>query len=238
MVSAASFPATCAARRAASGRTRPAACTDKPPISRSPATGRKPRPKGRPSAGNRSVPKHTDHPKTTEFQRFRTGVTDYLYRYYDPVTGRWPSRDPIGENGGINLYGFVGNDGLNKWDILGLEGDEPGKPYKECRLLKATPLAHGGVRRRWTTTSWGGLVVTEHVERYITLRECKFRCYHENTDSCPSLPCKNGNCRRDHGVEVTPRTNSNNPNRSCASCASIAEEVRKKSIVSGQTVVR
>jgi RHS repeat-associated protein len=32
-----------------------------------------------------------------------TGVTDYLYRYYDPVTGRWPSRDPIGEQGGMNF---------------------------------------------------------------------------------------------------------------------------------------
>jgi RHS repeat-associated protein len=49
-----------------------------------------------------------------------TGVTDYGYRYYDPVTGRWPSRDPIGEEGGINLYGFVGNDGINWLDILGL----------------------------------------------------------------------------------------------------------------------
>ena len=31
----------------------------------------------------------------------------------------WPSRDPIGEMGGLNLYGFVGNDGVNQWDILG-----------------------------------------------------------------------------------------------------------------------
>jgi RHS repeat-associated protein len=44
----------------------------------------------------------------------------YGYRYYDPVTGRWPSRDPIEEEGGINLYGFVGNDGVNKRDLLGL----------------------------------------------------------------------------------------------------------------------
>jgi hypothetical protein len=36
------------------------------------------------------------------------------------MTGRWPSRDPIEEDGGVNLYGFVGNDGVNKWDILGL----------------------------------------------------------------------------------------------------------------------
>ncbi|MCC5789528.1 MAG: hypothetical protein JJT75_07830 [Opitutales bacterium] len=28
--------------------------------------------------------------------------------------------DPIGERGGLNLYGFVGNDGVNAWDVLGL----------------------------------------------------------------------------------------------------------------------
>ena len=32
----------------------------------------------------------------------------------------WPSRDPIEEAGGYNLYGFVGNDGVNSWDMLGL----------------------------------------------------------------------------------------------------------------------
>jgi hypothetical protein len=54
------------------------------------------------------------------------GVTDYLYRYYDPLTGRWPSRDPIGERGGLNLYGFVGNEGVNGWDYLGKRPDHPG----------------------------------------------------------------------------------------------------------------
>jgi hypothetical protein len=41
----------------------------------------------------------------------------------DPLTGRWPSRDPIEEDGGVNLYGFVGNDGVNDWDYLGQKGD-------------------------------------------------------------------------------------------------------------------
>jgi len=45
----------------------------------------------------------------------------YGYRYYDPATGRWPSRDPIEERGGVNLYGFVGNEGVNWVDYLGLE---------------------------------------------------------------------------------------------------------------------
>jgi hypothetical protein len=53
-------------------------------------------------------------------RRLRPGVAYYGYRYYDPVTGRWPSRDPIGEEGGLNLYGFVGNRSLNFVDLLGL----------------------------------------------------------------------------------------------------------------------
>ena len=48
-----------------------------------------------------------------------SGVLYYGYRYYDPVTGRWPSRDPLWERGGINLYGMVGNDAVNAIDILG-----------------------------------------------------------------------------------------------------------------------
>jgi RHS repeat-associated protein len=48
-----------------------------------------------------------------------TGLYYYGYRWYDPLTGRWPSRDPIEERGGLNLYGFVGNDGSNFIDIFG-----------------------------------------------------------------------------------------------------------------------
>ena len=44
----------------------------------------------------------------------------YLARPYDPNMGRWLSRDPIGEAGGVNLYGFVGNDAVDKADFLGL----------------------------------------------------------------------------------------------------------------------
>jgi len=47
-------------------------------------------------------------------------VACYGYRYYDPLTGRWPSRDPIGEEGGVNLYGFVRNDGVDQFDLVGL----------------------------------------------------------------------------------------------------------------------
>ncbi len=59
-------------------------------------------------------------PKSQQSRGSRPRVAYYGYRYYDPQTGRWPSRDPIGERGGMNLYGFVGNRGVNRWDILGL----------------------------------------------------------------------------------------------------------------------
>jgi RHS repeat-associated protein len=49
-----------------------------------------------------------------------TGLYYYGYRFYDPETGRWPSRDPIEEEGGVNLYGFVGNNGVGMIDVLGL----------------------------------------------------------------------------------------------------------------------
>jgi len=41
-------------------------------------------------------------------------------RYYNPEIGRWVSRDPIGERGGWNVYGFVRNGPVRSIDNLGL----------------------------------------------------------------------------------------------------------------------
>jgi RHS repeat-associated protein len=49
-----------------------------------------------------------------------TGLLYYGYRYYNPDTGRWISRDPIAEKGGNHLYRFINNDGVNRKDYLGL----------------------------------------------------------------------------------------------------------------------
>ena len=48
------------------------------------------------------------------------GLLYYGYRWYSPSLGRWINRDPFEESGGMNLYGFVGNDGVNIADYLGL----------------------------------------------------------------------------------------------------------------------
>jgi len=44
----------------------------------------------------------------------------YGLRYYNPEMGRWLNRDPIGERGGLNLYGFCGSNPVNFVDSLGL----------------------------------------------------------------------------------------------------------------------
>jgi RHS repeat-associated protein len=48
-----------------------------------------------------------------------SGLEYYDYRYYDPNLQRWLNRDSIGEGGGINLYGFVGNNPVNWIDPYG-----------------------------------------------------------------------------------------------------------------------
>jgi RHS repeat-associated protein len=84
-----------------------------------------------------SGPKANDfaHRFSTKPLDLTTGLYYYGYRFYDPVTGRWPSRDPIEEEGGLNLYGFVGNNGVNAWDYLGLVDPNvwlDGKDPKPC----------------------------------------------------------------------------------------------------------
>jgi RHS repeat-associated protein len=49
-----------------------------------------------------------------------SGLNLTKYRAYDPNTARWLARDPIGEDSGINLYGYVGNNPIDRADKLGL----------------------------------------------------------------------------------------------------------------------
>jgi len=49
-----------------------------------------------------------------------TGLLLLTHRYLDPATGRFLTRDPIGFEGGINLYAYVGNGVINNIDPDGL----------------------------------------------------------------------------------------------------------------------
>ena len=65
-----------------------------------------------------------------------SGTTFVRARNYDAVTGRWISADPIGIDGGENLYVYCGNDGGNYLDVNGNESFDPLKIYDFGKNLK------------------------------------------------------------------------------------------------------
>lgn len=58
---------------------------------------------------------------STKYTDSETDLIYYGYRYLNAELGRWMSRDPIGERGGLNLYVFARNKPVIVWDILGQE---------------------------------------------------------------------------------------------------------------------
>jgi RHS repeat-associated protein len=81
---------------------------------------------------------------------------NYRYRYYSPGLGRfvqpdpiiWLNRDPIGELGAINLYGFVHNNPINSVDLHGLSA--LGDAWEALKWLYKGPCgaAVGGITSR------------------------------------------------------------------------------------------
>ena len=55
-----------------------------------------------------------------EYMDDELGLIYYNYRHLNPRDGRWISRDPIMEQGGWNLFAFVGNRAYYQYDKLGL----------------------------------------------------------------------------------------------------------------------
>ncbi|HVY28776.1 MAG TPA: RHS repeat-associated core domain-containing protein [Polyangiaceae bacterium] len=56
-----------------------------------------------------------------------TGLVRFGARDYDPTVGRWTSKDPIGFEGGANLYVYCGNDPINCTDPT---GNSPQEDYR------------------------------------------------------------------------------------------------------------
>ena len=94
-----------------------------------------------------------------EYTDPETGYLCLTHRYYDPRTGRFLTRDPIDYGGGINLYGYAGNNPVTGRDPSGLDQDDESEPVIEqeslASLLKAgaqprispiefTPAIRGG----------------------------------------------------------------------------------------------
>src|SRR5690625_2294410 len=75
---------------------------------------------------------------STKYMDFETDLLYYGFRYYSSNMGRFLNRDPLEEDGGLNLYAFVGNDPVNRWDYLGLKFDW--QPWVGTSLSLNIPL--------------------------------------------------------------------------------------------------
>ena len=60
------------------------------------------------------------HRFSTKYYDSETGLYYYGYRFYHPALMRWLNRDPLEEEGGVNLYGFCANMPIKKIDFKGL----------------------------------------------------------------------------------------------------------------------
>ncbi len=92
-----------------------------------------------------------------------TGLIYYRARYYDPAIGRFTQRDPIGLNGGINLYAYVGNNPVNYTDPLGLRELTAGEFGMMSPIFSSTVLQSVDVQQgaNWNPVAWFALNVMD-----------------------------------------------------------------------------
>ena len=84
-----------------------------------------------------SVAGRLHHQFSTKYADSETGLVYYGFRYYSPELGRWVSRDPIGERGGLNVYGAVENSLIDSVDYFGLAG---ARLYQDWTLMVSAAI--------------------------------------------------------------------------------------------------
>ena len=107
---------------------------------------------------------------STKYFDPETGLYYYGYRFYSPQLMRWLNRDPIEEEGGLNLYGFCGNGSLYSFDPIGeqrtsLPGIILDSLCEDAYRFAKSQLQTAQERRAWDRhTNHGGMYSSRDIE--------------------------------------------------------------------------
>ena len=128
-------------------------------------------------------------------------------RFYSASLSRWINRDPIGEKGGANVYGFVGNLPVSTLDPRGLSANDP--PYSvsapsSCGLTSYKVCCRSVAFDPATDPWWGKWI-------YPLIRHCDLR----------SGPCSTGEDSYSVSMTSSGKMDNGQPCR-CASCESVS----------------
>jgi RHS repeat-associated protein len=108
----------------------------------------------------------------------KTGLVYYGYRYYAPGLGRWTSRDPIEEEGGLNLNAFCSNNSIGFVDVLGNDyWIQPGYP-----IIRMPPIPIPRPRFRFPTARGLVSAIFAWVGAYVN--DLMNQCANPSPGSC------------------------------------------------------
>jgi RHS repeat-associated protein len=96
-----------------------------------------------------------DQGYTGHYEHSVSSLTLAPFRAYDTVIGRWISRDPIEESGGLNLYGYVGGNVAGAVDPLGWA---PGDNFNSFNAAMWDALKYAHAETKKNDREYGGWV--------------------------------------------------------------------------------
>lgn len=106
-------------------------------------------------------------------------VSERGQRYFMSSIGRWASRDPIGEKGGIDLYSFTRNQPASLYDAHGLEGCTVSDP----QLVFQFSATHPSESFDWWSLRDAAF------ENHVLTYKCKCKCGRERRHYNETITC-------------------------------------------------
>lgn len=141
-----------------------------------------------------------------------TNLVRFGARDYDPAVGRWTTKDAIRFEGGLNLYGYVGNDPINFVDPSGYfpfsGGDPPSWPWGP---KPGGPSGGGSTGGGGSTDEWGPPDPCESKKPKPKRNWCDYACDgNEGIESCNrccefNYPDESSKCKADCCPVPSPR---------------------------------